>query len=106
MIDTPRGFAYTGGMLTEELKTKAAHRITRIQGQLGGIKKMVEDDRYCMDILTQTRAVSAALKALEDMIMENHLATCVSHALTSDNSEEKTETISELMEIITKFRKN
>ncbi|NCN04824.1 MAG: metal-sensitive transcriptional regulator [Spirochaetales bacterium] len=92
-------------MLNDELKTQIANRLTRIQGQLGGIRKMVDEDRYCMDILVQTRAISAALKAVEDLVMENHLNTCVSDAMQNPNPHEKEEKIGELMEIISKFRK-
>lgn len=57
--------------------TKNVNRIHRIQGQLKGIERMIEEKKYCMDILQQTRAVSAAIKSLEDNILEKHLENCV-----------------------------
>ena len=81
-------------------------RLTRINGQLGGINRMVENDRYCMDILVQTRAVIAALRGVEDLIMENHLNTCVTDALSSNDLEAKDQTIGEIMEIFGKYRKH
>mgnify|MGYP002876648907 CR=1 FL=1 len=59
-------------------------RLRRIEGQIRGVIKMIEDKRYCMDILQQTRAISAALKAVENNIMEDHMTSCVATALKSN----------------------
>ena len=85
---------------------QALRRLRRIEGQIRGIQKMVEQDRYCVDILTQTSAVIAALHGVEDLVMENHLNTCVADAMKSDDPNQKTEKIDEMMTVISKFRKH
>lgn len=85
---------------------KAITRLRRIEGQIRGIQKMLEADRYCIDILTQTSAVVAALHGVEDLVMENHLNMCVADAMRSDDPEQKREKVDEVMEVITKFRKH
>ncbi len=85
---------------------QALRRLRRIEGQIRGIQKMVEQDRYCVDILTQTSAVIAALHGVEDLVMENHLNTCVADAMKSDDQNQKAEKIDEMMTVISKFRKH
>lgn len=85
---------------------QALRRLRRIEGQVRGIQKMVEQDRYCVDILTQTSAVIAALHGVEDLVMENHLNTCVADAMKSDDPNQKAEKIDEMMTVISKFRKH
>ena len=85
---------------------KAMGRLKRIEGQIRGIQKMLEEGRYCVDILTQTSAVVAALHGVEDLVMENHLNTCVADAMRSNDPDEKSEKIEEMMSVISKFRKN
>ena len=87
-------------------KEQVARRLRRIEGQIRGIQKMVEEDRYCVDILTQTSAVVAALHGVEDLVMENHLNTCVADAMRSDDAHEKSSKIEEMMTVISKFRKH
>lgn len=77
-------------------------RLHRIIGQLEGIKKMIEDQRYCHDILVQTKAVSAALKALEASILGRHMNHCVASAFESKNKADSQKKIDELMEFFTK----
>ena len=81
-------------------------RLRRIEGQIRGIEKMVEEERYCVDILTQTSAVIAALHGVEDLVMENHLNTCVADAMKSDDPDAKREKIDEIMTVVSKFRKH
>lgn len=80
-------------------------RLARIEGQVRGLRKMVEADRYCIDILTQSSAVVSALKRVEDIMMEYHLHTCVADAMQNDDRQEKQEKIGEVMDAITKFRR-
>lgn len=87
-------------------RDKVLGRLRRIEGQIRGIHKMVEDDRYCVDILTQTSAVIAALHGVEDLVMENHLNTCVADAMRSNDPELQSEKIEEVMSVVTKFRKH
>ena len=92
--------------MSDKHKEKALTRLRRIEGQIRGIQKMLDEDRYCVDILTQTSAVVAALHGVEDLVMENHLNTCVAEAMKSDNPDEKAEKVDEVMGVITKFRKH
>lgn len=61
--------------MRSETKKKALRRLKIIQGQLNGLEKMIEDEKYCIDIITQSSAVKQALSGIEDLILENHLAT-------------------------------
>ncbi len=64
-----------------DIKKKAAQRLSIIQGQIKGLAQMVEDEKYCVDIITQTSAVKEALTGVENLILENHLATHVLHQM-------------------------
>lgn len=77
-------------------------RLKRIEGQVKGIQKMVEDDRYCVDILTQISAIRSAINKVGTIILENHMKGCVSESIKEGNSEEM---INELMKTIDKFVK-
>ncbi len=92
--------------MTDRHRDKAIARLRRIEGQVRGIQRMLEEGRYCVDILTQTSAVVAALHGVEDLVMENHLNTCVAEAMKSDDPAEKAEKVEEVMNVITKFRKH
>ncbi len=93
-------------MMDERKKAQAVSRLRRIEGQVRGIQKMVEADRYCMDIVAQTRAVVSALRAVEDVIMENHMNTCVADAFRSQDSAQQREKIDEVMSVLAQFRKH
>lgn len=93
-------------MMDQRKKTQAVSRLRRIEGQVRGIQKMVEEDRYCMDIVAQTRAVVSALRAVEDLIMENHMNTCVAEAFRSQDSSQQREKIDEVMSVLAQFRKH
>lgn len=92
-------------MMNEAQKAKAAARLSRIEGQIRGIRRMVEEDRYCVDILTQTRAVVAALRGVEDLIMETHLDTCVADAMKHDDPQLQKKKIDEVMSVVSRFRR-
>lgn len=77
------------------------HRLNRIEGQIRGIKGMVERDAYCTDILVQVAAVSAALNSFNRVLLENHIKTCV----TRDIKEGKEETVEELVAVLQKLMK-
>ncbi|MFP4206858.1 MAG: metal-sensitive transcriptional regulator [Spirochaetaceae bacterium] len=93
-------------MMDEKQKQKVSSRLRRIEGQIAGIRKMVEEDRYCVDILTQTSAVVSALRGVEDLVMQNHLNTCVVDAIRSDDDSEKQQKLDEVMDVIGKFRRH
>ena len=83
--------------------SKQLHRINRLIGQLEGVKRMIEERRYCPDILAQTRAVSSAVRSLEANILQGHLKNCVQSAFLSkkDYADEK---IEELIDIFKKYK--
>lgn len=87
---------------TDEEKQATINRLRRIEGQVRGIEKMVENDRYCMDILVQISAINAALKKVGFSVAERHAKHCVSHAMKSGEGEE---TIDELLDIMKHFAK-
>ncbi len=72
---------------TDEEKKKLSNRLNRIEGQIKGIKQMLEDDRYCQDILIQISAIDKSLKSLGNEILKSHLSTCVVADIKNDNLE-------------------
>lgn len=74
-------------------------RLKRIKGQLDGIERMIEEGRYCPDILVQTRAVTAAVRALEAALLERHVNHCVREAFLSSDEADRQAKVAELMEI-------
>ena len=81
---------------------KNIHRINRIMGQLKGVEKMIVEKKYCMDILQQTRAVSSAIKSLENNILNKHIDHCVKDAIKKNNKD-KNEKISEIQDLLKKI---
>ncbi|MEK7180237.1 MAG: metal-sensitive transcriptional regulator [Patescibacteria group bacterium] len=65
----------------DSTKSKLAHRLKIIGGQVRGLQEMIEKDAYCIDVITQTSAVKQALSGIEDALMESHLGTCVVHQI-------------------------
>lgn len=85
---------------TEKEYKDLIHRLNRIEGQVRGIRNMVEEDRYCVDILTQVSAVQSALNAFNKKLLANHIRTCVVDDIKADKEnavEELCETIQKLM---------
>lgn len=80
-------------------------RLNRIEGQVKGIQKMVEDERYCVDILVQISAIRSAINKVGNIILENHIKGCVSSSIKEGDSEQSEKVISELMNTIDKFTK-
>jgi DNA-binding FrmR family transcriptional regulator len=78
-------------------------RMHRIAGQVGGVEKMIADDRYCIDILTQISAVGTALEAVAFTILDDHVNHCVAHALAAGDQEEAAEKSRELLEAVHRF---
>ena len=85
-----------------DIKASNLRRLSRIEGQLRGIQRMVEDDRYCVDILTQLSSAQEALRAVARALMRNHLAHCMAHAIKSGAEEEKEGMYDELLDMIYK----
>lgn len=80
-------------------------RLKKIEGQIRGIQKMIEDRRYCIDILTQLASISGAIKRVEENILERHLNGCVQNSLCRGTKEEKEKKIEEVIQVLRKFRK-
>jgi len=83
-----------------EIKPKVINRLNRIEGQVRGIARMVEDDRYCVDVLTQIQAVRAALTRVESEVLKDHLDHCVMGAMTGDDLADRKAKASELIEVL------
>lgn len=81
-------------------KASVSKRLSRVEGQVRGIARMVEDDRYCIDIVTQISAVRAALRRVEEEVLRDHVAHCVAHAIASGDAEEQRKKVEELMQVI------
>ncbi len=91
--------AYKKKPRSPETKDALIKRINRAQGQLGGIKQMIEDDRYCKDVLIQLSAVEKAISAVSREILAEHMKTCVVDDIQSGN----TEIIDEVLALVTKY---
>ena len=81
-------------------KTSVLKRLGRIEGQVRGLARMVEDDRYCIDIVTQIAAVRAALRRAEEEILRDHVAHCVEGAIASGDKADQRRKIAELMDVV------
>lgn len=81
-------------------KKTVATRLRRIEGQVGGLLRMVADDRYCVDVLTQINAVRAALHKVERQILEDHVSHCVAHVFNSGDAAEQRQKVEELVETV------
>ena len=86
-------------------KEQLQRRLARIEGQVRGIAKMIEDDRYCIDVLTQLGAVDTALEAVAVKVLEEHVQHCVAGALASGDPAQANEKTAELLEAVKRFAK-
>ena len=84
-------------------KEALTKRLHRIEGQVRGIERMIEEDRYCIDVLTQIAAVNTALESLAFRILDDHVNHCVAGALASGDAEEAATKSSELLEAVHRF---
>ncbi|HZB85147.1 MAG TPA: metal-sensitive transcriptional regulator [Gaiellaceae bacterium] len=84
-------------------KDALVKRLHRIEGQVRGIERMVEDERYCIDVLTQIGAVTTALESVAFKILDDHVGHCVSGALASGDAEVAAEKSKELLEAVQRF---
>lgn len=88
--------------MTHADKTSSLKRLTRIEGQVRGLARMIEEDRYCIDIVTQIAAVRAALRKVEEEVLQAHISHCVEHAIVSGDAAEQRKKIAELMEVLSR----
>jgi DNA-binding FrmR family transcriptional regulator len=89
--------------LKAETKKRARVRLKRIAGQVAGIERMLEDERYCVDILLQIAAVRAALDQLGKLLLGSHVDTCVAEAFASGSARERRRKKDELLEVFSRF---
>jgi DNA-binding FrmR family transcriptional regulator len=85
--------------MREDIKASARKRLNRIEGQVRGLSRMVDADRYCIDIVTQLSAVRAALDRVEEVVLKDHVAHCVEHAIASGNKADQRRKVAELIEV-------
>ena len=88
--------------MRSDIKAACGKRLTRIEGQVRGLSKMLAEDRYCIDIVTQISAVRSALRRLEEEILRDHVSHCVEHAIASGNQAEQRRKIEELMDVVSR----
>ena len=100
------GICGTHGGLTliQDNKPKLLNRLNRIEGQVRGISRMVEGDRYCIDVLTQIQAVRAALAKVESEMLKAHLDHCIESAIVSGDTEQQRQKASELIALLERTR--
>jgi DNA-binding FrmR family transcriptional regulator len=84
----------------DEAKSACLKRLGRIEGQVRGITRMVEENRYCIDVITQIAAVRAALRRVEEEVLRDHVAHCVEQAITSGDADEQRRKVAELIEVL------
>lgn len=92
-------------MAEKSARARIVDRLRRVEGQVRGITQMVENDRYCIDILHQVQAVKSALARAEDEILKNHAAHCVAQAIASGDAEEQHAKVAELVELFAKAKR-
>jgi DNA-binding FrmR family transcriptional regulator len=85
--------------------TAKLNRLKRIEGQVCGVAQMVEDDRYCMDILHQMAAIKSALAKVETQVLKDHAVCCVAEAIASGDEGEQREKFEELVDLLERTRK-
>lgn len=85
--------------MLEDLKKRALHRSRILQGQIRGLEKMIENEEYCIDIITQSLAIQKSLRSLNKLILENHLRTHVPDKFRNKSAKAKSEAVEELLDI-------
>tara|TARA_R110001592_G_scaffold56314_3_gene171723 strand:- start:326 stop:616 length:291 start_codon:yes stop_codon:yes gene_type:complete len=90
-------------MLNSEKQKKVAHRLKRIEGQVAGVRRMVEEGKYCVDILLQLSAAQAALAQASKVVLADHMATCVADTFETGSDAERENKIAELMDVFIRY---
>ena len=89
--------------MQSETKSSCLKRLTRIEGQVRGLARMVEEDRYCIDVVTQIAAARAALKRVEEEVLRDHVAHCIERAIASGDPDQQRSKVAELVDILGKL---
>lgn len=103
-IDNYTLWGYESSMQASS-KSAQLNNLNRIEGQVRGISRMIEDGRYCIEIVTQISAARAALRRVEEEVLREHIAHCVEKAITSGNAMEQRKVVTELMELLSRAAK-
>lgn len=90
-------------MIDERTKKDAINRLKKIEGQIKGIERMIEEEKYCVDILHQISAVAGALEQVSKIVMKRHLESCVTEAIKTGTTRERDKKIDELMDVFKRF---
>jgi DNA-binding FrmR family transcriptional regulator len=88
--------------MNSETKKSVSARIARIEGQVRGVSQMIEQDRYCLEVVTQVRAARAALAKIEQIVLADHLGSCVEQAIMSGDPEEQRKKVAELIDVFSR----
>lgn len=90
-------------MLSDDDKKRLAHRLARVTGQIEAVSRMIEEDAYCVDILMQLSAATGALGKVGQIVLENHLRTCVAEAMKNGDGPQREQKLNELIELFRKY---
>jgi len=90
-------------VLNDETKAKARGRLRRIEGQVQGLQRMLDNDAYCVDILLQISAVQGALEQVQKLLLGRHVESCVADALRSGSKSERQQKVEELLDVFSRF---
>jgi CsoR family transcriptional regulator, copper-sensing transcriptional repressor len=91
------------GVINEDTRGKALGRLRRIEGQVQGLQRMIDNDAYCVDILLQISAVQGALEQVQKLLLGRHIESCVTDALRSGSKSERQQKIEELLDVFARF---
>lgn len=97
LTSTPGGYYH--GCMVNELKQRALHRAKILEGQMRGIQNMIENEEYCIDILTQSLSIQRSIASLNKLILENHLRTHITDTISSGNTETQEKAVEELLSL-------
>ncbi len=86
-------------------KEATVRRLNRIEGQVRGISRMIEDERYCIDIVQQLQAIKSAIAKVEDAVLKDHAATCVENAIASGDTKEQRQKFGELIDLFGRVKR-
>ena len=90
-------------MIDDDTRVKALGRLRRIEGQVQGIQRMVEEDKYCVDILLQLTAVQGAVEQVQRLLLGRHIESCVADAIRSGSARDRQKKMDELLEVFSRF---
>ena len=90
-------------MIDDETKVKVLGRLRRIEGQVQGIQRMVEEEKYCVDILLQLTAVEGAVEQVQRLLLGRHIESCVADAIRSGSTRDRQKKVEELLDVFSRF---